>query len=70
MLPQNVRLAEGGRFKRPSRRATPVFGTGYALSPSIIDDIIFASCIVDGVFNLFAVNQRLHDNGAKIIPPV
>ena len=43
---------------------------GYALSPSIIDDVIFASCIDDGVFNLFAVNQRLHDNGAKIIPPV
>ena len=99
MLPQNTRLAEGGRFERPSRRATPVFGTGslpirttfqyvlalrlsraeadellraagYALSPSIIDDVIFASCIDDGVFNLFAVNQRLHDNGAKIIPPV
>ena len=43
---------------------------GYALSPSIIDDVIFASCIDDGVFNLFVVNQRLHDNGAKIIPPV
>ena len=41
-----------------------------ALSPSIIDDIIFASCFDDGVFNLFAVNQRLHDNGAKIIPSI
>ena len=28
------------------------------------------TCIDDGVFNLFAVNQRLHDNGAKIIPPL
>ena len=43
---------------------------GYALSPSIIDDVIFASCFDDGVFNLLAVNQRLHDNGAKIIPPI
>lgn len=43
---------------------------GYALSPSILDDVIFATCIDDGVFNLFAVNQRLHDNGAKIIPPL
>ena len=31
---------------------------GYALSPSIIDDVIFASCIDDGVFNLFAVNHK------------
>ena len=67
-----VRLATGRNgwdiielYVRRSIRAA-----GYALSPSIIDDVIFASCFDDGVFNLFAVNQRLHDNGAKIIPPV
>ena len=47
--------AIGGRWA--IRTPKPQSDAGYALSPSILDDIIFAACIDEGIFNLFAVNQ-------------
>lgn len=45
-----------------------LLAAGYALSPALADDQIFATCIENGIYDLFAVNQRLYDNGLKLIP--
>ncbi len=42
---------------------------GFAFSPAFPDDCIFAACLSDRVFDIFAVNQRLFSAGAKPIPP-
>ena len=43
---------------------------GYSLSPAIKEDIAFAYCIEERIYDLFKVNEVLYDRGLKIIPPV
>ena len=46
-----------------------LLAAGYALSPTIAEDAVFAFCIWSGIFDLFKVNIMLHENGLRIIPP-
>lgn len=46
-----------------------LLAAGYALSPAIAEDIVFAFCIDSEIFDLFKVNALLYENGLKIIPP-
>ena len=46
-----------------------LLAAGYALSPAIAEDVVFAFCIGNGIFNLLKVNIMLHENGLRIIPP-
>ena len=46
-----------------------LLAAGYALSPAIAEDTVFAFCIGSGIFDLFKVNIMLHENGLRIIPP-
>ena len=46
-----------------------LLAAGYALSPVIAEDIVFAFCICNGIFDLFKVNNLLYENGLNIIPP-
>lgn len=46
-----------------------LLAAGYALSPVIPEDAIFAFCIGNGICDLFKVNDILCENGLKIIPP-
>jgi len=41
---------------------------GYALSPVIAEDAVFAYAIQERLCDLFKINQLLYDNGLKIIP--
>jgi len=41
---------------------------GYALSPVIAEDAVFAFAIDERIGDLFKVNQILYDNGLKVIP--
>ena len=43
---------------------------GYALSPAIKEDTVFAYCIDQRIFDLFKVNEILYNRGLKIIPPM
>lgn len=45
-----------------------LLAAGYAFSPALADDQIFAACIDNGIYDLFAVNQQLYEHGLKIIP--
>jgi len=47
-----------------------LLAAGYALSPALADDQVFAGCIDNGVYDLFNVNQHLYENGLKPIPNV
>ena len=42
---------------------------GFALSPVIAEDAVFAFCIQSEVIDLFEVNRILYEHGLKIIPP-
>jgi len=46
-----------------------LLAAGYALSPAIKEDAVFAYCIERRIFNMFKVNDILYDCGLKIIPP-
>ncbi len=46
-----------------------LLSAGYALSPVVAEDAIFAFCIGNGIFDLFKVNDILYRNGLKIFPP-
>ena len=46
-----------------------LLAAGYALSPAIAEDAVFAFCIRSGIFDLLKVNIMLHENGLRIIPP-
>ena len=46
-----------------------LLAAGFALSPVIAEDAVFAFCIQSKVFDLFKVNQILYEQGLKIIPP-
>ena len=46
-----------------------LLAAGYALSPAIKEDAVFAYCIEQHIFDLFNVNEVLYDCGLKIIPP-
>ena len=46
-----------------------LLAAGYALSPAIKEDAVFAYCIEQRIFDLFNVNEVLYDCGLKIIPP-
>ena len=46
-----------------------LLAAGYALSPAIKEDAVFAYCIEQRIFDLFKVNEVLYDCGLKIIPP-
>ena len=41
---------------------------GYALSPAIPEDAVFAFCLGNGISDLFKVNDMLYENGLKTIP--
>ena len=46
-----------------------LLSAGYALSPVLAEDAVFAFCIGNGISDLFKVNAMLYENGLKIIPP-
>ena len=46
-----------------------LLAAGYALSPVIAEDVVFAFCIGNEIFDLFKVNNLLYENGLNIIPP-
>ena len=46
-----------------------LLAAGYALSPAIKEDAVFAYCIEQHIFDLFNVNEVLYDCGLKIIQP-
>ena len=46
-----------------------LLSAGYALSPVLAEDAVFALCIGNGISDLFKVNAMLYENGLKIIPP-
>ena len=46
-----------------------LLAAGYALSPAIKEDAVFAYCIEQHIYNLFNVNEVLYDCGLKIIQP-
>ena len=46
-----------------------LLSAGYALSPMLAEDAVFAFCIGNGIYDLFKVNAMLYENGLKIIPP-
>lgn len=41
---------------------------GYALSPAIPEDAVFAFCLGSGISDLFKVNEILYENGLRTIP--
>ena len=41
---------------------------GYALSPVIPEDAVFAFCLGNGISDLFKVNEILYENGLRTIP--
>lgn len=47
-----------------------LLAAGFALSPVIAEDAVFAFCIQSEVFDLFEVNRLLYEHGLKIIPPI
>ena len=46
-----------------------LLSAGYALSPVLAEDAVFAFCIGNEIFDLFKVNNLLYENGLNIIPP-
>ena len=46
-----------------------LLAAGFALSPVIAEDAVFAFRIQSEVFDLFEVNRILYEQGLKIIPP-
>ena len=46
-----------------------LLAAGYALSPAIKEDTVFAYCIDRQIFDLFKVNEVLYDCCLMIIPP-
>ena len=46
-----------------------LLAAGYALSPALKEDTVFAYCIDRQIFDLFKVNEVLYDCGLRIIPP-
>ena len=42
-----------------------LMAAGYALSPSIPEDIVFADAISEGVYDMFTVSERLEAHGMK-----
>ena len=58
------------RAAKPSAWQQDVLlAAGFALSPVIAEDAVFAFCIQSEVFDLFEVNRILYEQGLKIIPP-
>lgn len=45
-----------------------LLAAGYAFSPALADDQVFAACIENGIYDLFDVNKQLFDNGLRPIP--
>ena len=54
---------------RWSRCPVGMLAAGFALSPVIAEDAVFAFCIQSEVFDLFEVNRIFYEHGLKIIPP-
>ena len=44
-----------------------LLAAGYALSPSIPEDIAFAELIEEGEYDMFKVSARLEESGFKTI---
>ena len=44
-----------------------LLAAGYALSPSIPEDVVFAEALADGVYDIFKINERLEAYGIKIV---
>ena len=53
---------------RWSRCPVGLLAAGFALSPVIAEDAVFAFCIQSEVFDLFEVNRIFYEHGLKIIP--
>ena len=53
---------------RWSRCPVGMLAAGFALSPVIAEDAVFAFCIQSEFFDLFEVNRIFYEHGLKIIP--